>query len=893
MIMTTVLLAGSQAFALSSTDIEPHPRPDWQRPAIMLNGPWRFEFDPQDAGLDGKWYEGREFSRTILVPYPWQSELSGIGDKNYNGAAWYQREFTVPRLGGHRLFLVFGAVDWHATVWLDGKQVAEHEGGYTPFEIDLTDHVKPGETARLTVRAFDVTDPETPTGKQTGWYTQTGGIWQSVYLEHRGNSYVRDAHITPDIDAERAVFDCVVYAARPGSYKVAVQATDGAKRLEAVQTVACQQGDNHVQLVLPVPSPSLWTPDTPTLYDTRIDLISGSDSLDSVKTYFGMRKVSRGTYGDAGHEYILLNDKPVYLRGALHQSFNPKGIYTHPDDAFIQRDYQLAKDLGLNFLRIHIKVEEPRALYWADKLGVMLMCDMPNYAKNTPRAHQTWEKTLRDNIDRDFNHPAIIAWCNFNETWGIGDGGYSPETQQWVREMFLLTKQLDPTRLVEDNSPCRYDHVITDINSWHFYIDKFDHAAKHMQNVVEKTFPGSEFNYVKGCKQDTAPLINSEYGGVSAGSGDRDISWVFLFLTNLLRKYEKICGYVYTELSDIEWEHNGFVNYDRSPKEYHYPMGITVAELQNEEFPVLDCPPYQRVDAATKVSIPLAISHWSERDGLSMRITPDGKTVDGVPWTKWLDPIERPLKGLAPYRVTPLDPIEVTLPDARGIMNMVVDILHHGNRIAANYCVLDVRNGKAWDGENIEAIEVPVRNYMDNTFADAARAPKDLDKVYGYGDGHIAYAVQLPRSLKAEKIAGCRLMFEASAKANQERLDWPERTKPGDYPQTDGNNWPTDLEVTLEDAPITSLTIDNDFADGLGVLSHVAEYHHGSRGVLVDVPVEAEPLKALAKALDGNRLMMLKFEVPKDARNKGGLALYGADMGSWPANITLVFDLKP
>ena len=898
-VLAAFLLVAAQEKTLYTQELEAHPRPDWQRPAILLNGPWQFDFDPADSGLKEKWYEGRAFTKTIQVPYPWQSELSGVcqpdynGAAVYNGAAWYQRDISAPKVDGKRLFLIFGAVDWQATVWIDGKQVAQHEGGYTPFEVELTGHVRPGKTARLTVRAYDVTEPETPTGKQTGWYTQTGGIWQSVYLEHRGDSYIRTAHITPDIDAERAVFDCVVYASRPGSYKLTIQAFDNRRRFNASQTVSCQAGDNPVQIVLPMPAPSFWTPDSPTLYDARIDLGRGSRTEDVVRTYFGMRKISRGVYGDAGHEYILLNNKPVYLRGALHQSFNPKGIYTHPDDEFIRNDYRAAKDLGLNFLRIHIKVDEPRALYWADKLGVMLMCDMPNYAKNTPRAHEAWEQTLRAAVDRDFNHPAVIAWCLFNETWGIGDGSYTPETQQWVRDMYLLAKQIDRSRLVEDNSPCNYDHVVTDINSWHFYIDNFEKAAAHVADVVQKTFPGSTFNFAQGWKQDAAPLINSEYGGVSAGSGDRDISFVFLFLTNLLRKHDKICGYVYTELSDIEWEHNGFVNYDRSPKEYHYPLGITVAELQNEEFPVLDCPPYQRVDAVTRVSIPLAISHWSERAGLTMRISADGQTVDGTPWSEWLKPIERPLKDLAPYRVTPLDPIEIGLPNAAGIMNVAVEILHGGRRIAANYCVLDVRDGRTWAGENQFAVSFPVRDYAANTFADSARAPKKLSKVYGHGAGYIEYQLRLPRPIKPENIAGCRLVFEASSKAGTERLHWPAKTKPGDCPQTDGLEWPTDLAVSINGAPIAALTLENDFADARGILSHAAAYHHGSCGQLIDAPLTGEALNALLTALSNKRTITVRFEVPESAKNKGGLALYGNDMGAWPANPTLVFDLKP
>ena len=880
------------AIELTSEDLETHPRPDWARPCIILNGAWAFEFDPDDVGLAEKWHEEHGFTKEIQVPFPWQSELSGIHDPKYKGTVWYQRDITVPGTAdGRRYFLVFGAVDWHATVWVNGQKAVEHENGYLPFEVELTDLVKPGETAKVTVRAYDVTDPETPTGKQTGWYTQTGGIWQTVYLEFRGQSYVRKARITPDIDNECAQFECTVEVDRAGTYMLEVEAVENARRFKAGQRVNCKAGPNEVRLVLPIESPALWTPDSPTLYDTRVFLKRGRRIEDTVQTYFGMRKVSRGPYGGSDYEYILLNNKPVYLRGALHQSFNPKGVYTHPDDDFIRNDYAKAKEFGLNFIRIHIKVDEPRALYWADKLGVVLMCDIPNFSRKTPRSKRLWEETLRGTISRDFNHPSIIAWCDFNETWGIADGGYDRETQEWVRDMYLLTKELDPTRLAEDNSPCRYDHTVTDINSWHFYIDRFELARSHIAGVVEQISPGSEFNYADGWKQDTAPLINSEYGGVSAGGGDRDVSWVFIFLTNLLRKYDKICGYVYTELSDIEWEHNGFMNYDRSPKEYHYPAGITLADLQDEEFPVLDCPPYQRVEAGSQVSIPVLLSHWSERQGLKLRIFADGTTVDGIPWKTWVKPSERDVAA-RPYVLTDMGSYDIQLPDANGLMNVVAEVLVNGERCAANYCVLDVRGGQVWSGSDVYASSFPVHAFSGFSFENAARLSQERpDKVLGHGAGFIEYQLRLPRRLRAKDIAGCRLIAEVGSKADTERLDWPSRRKPQDYPQTDGNRWPTDVTLSVNGVSFTEVAVENDFADARGVLSHVAHYHHGSSGVVVDAPIEGEALEALKKGL--HKTVTLRFEVRHDAGHQGGLALYGNGLGSYPADPTLVFTLNP
>ena len=875
-------------------DIEVSPRPDWERSFVVLNGDWQFDFDPADAGVNEKWFDQHAFTKKIHVPFPWQSKLSGIADTQYQGAAWYQRDITTPKsLRNKRIFLIFGAVDFRATVWLDGKQIAEHEGGYTPFEIDITSLVTPGKPARLTVRAFDNTDPETPTGKQIGWYTPSGGIWQTVYLEFRGESFVRSAHITPDIEKEQATFDCVVEGSNPGDYTLEISAAAGVQCCQIKQPVSLKQGANTIQIVLPVKFPQLWSPDSPTLYETQISLLRGKVVVDTVKTYFGMRKISRGVYGKAGHEYILLNNKPIYLRGALHQSFNPDGLYTHPDDAYLRNDYVKAKEFGLNFLRIHIKVDEPRALYWADKLGVMLMCDMPCFGKKSPRAEKLWEATLRETLARDFNHPSVISWVDFNETWGIGDGGYTPETQQWVQGMYRLTKQLDPTRLVEDNSPCEHDHVETDINSWHFYIDDPERSAKHIAEVVEKTVPGSEFNYTPGYKQATAPLINSEYGGVGAGSGDRDISWVFLFLTNQLRKYEKICGYIYTELEDIEWEHNGFMNYDRSPKDFNYPAKIKLTELQGDDFPVIDCPPYQKVEMGTQITIPVLVSHWSERENLDISISIDGSTIDGTPWSQWLKPIKVKFKG-EPYRVTPVDTFNLALPDACGLMNFVVEISQKGQRLAANYCVVEVINGKTCTRADEYAATFPVNAFSNYTFADMPLLIKPTPgKLCGQKTGYVEYQVTLPKELAPESIKACRLVTEIGAKAGEERLDWPARKNPADYPQTDGKATPTDVAIGVNGQLIKQLTVANDFADARGVLSHVARRDYGSCGMLVEAPVEGPALDTIKQALSGDRILTLRFEIPADAQHPGGLSLYGEGMGSRGASPMLIFTLEP
>ncbi len=240
-----------------------------------------------------------------------------------------------------------------------------------------------------------------------------------------------------------------------------------------------------------------------------------------MQSYFGMRSVGRQTWDGKEYEYITLNGEPVYLRGALDQAFHPDGLHAYPSDDVIRGDIQLAKDLGLNMLRCHIKINDPRYYYWADRLGLLIMYDLPSPDLDSPSMRRTFEHTLRQAMARDYNSPAIFAWVLFNETWGLTKHN-TPEGQRWVQEMYRLAKQLDPTRLIEENSACRYDHVESDINSWHFYINDYWRARQHIQRVVDETYPGSAFNYVGGdYVQGTAPLINSEYAGISARDGDQ------------------------------------------------------------------------------------------------------------------------------------------------------------------------------------------------------------------------------------------------------------------------------------------------------------------------------------------------------------------------------------
>jgi len=899
-----------------------HPRPDFERSDwVNLNGTWDFRFDPLDRGLSEEWYrQPAAFDRKITVPFPWESKLSGIADLSPQQIAWYRREFRVPRnWRGKRVWLRFGAVDWEARVWVNGRYVGQHQGGYTPFEFDITELAPPGQKATLVVRVYDPTDRELPTGKQVArWYTFTSGIWQTVWLEARPQTYLASLVLIPQH--------------REGTWSLRVQAglrgPDGVARIrlaspdETVATaegqVQLRNGSGQYEAELAVRNPKLWTPETPNLYDLLIEVTGEDGQVDRVKSYFGLRTIERARWQDRPYESILLNGKPVYLRGALDQSFNPEGIYTAPSDEFMRRDIELAKSVGLNMLRIHIKADEPRRLYWADKLGILIMQDMPNTWEFSPKAQKAWEETMRAVIARDRNHPSIFAWVLFNETWGLGSSqtGFQDykerkEIQEWVRKVWQEVKQLDPTRLVEDNSADKRDHLVTDINSWHFYIDDYEQARQHIEEVVRNTYPGSTFNFVPGARQDTAPLMNSEYGAVSAAGGDRDISWGFRYLTTLLRRHEKIQGYVYTELTDVEFEHNGLFNYDRSPKEYGYDEFVpkmTVADLQGPDFVGFDCPPVIVAEPGQTIEIPVFVSHFSERTGRPIL----------RPWLTGVDDLGREVRidqdgqyvDWKPYSVVVLKPLRFELPPDRVFTGAVaLELLDEKQqRIAANFVNVVCRPRETGPGgarepqraQLLDARHVALR--VSPLAFSAARwtgsgAPSRLtagqgrEKFYFHGAGFVEYRFRVPQPVIEAEPIGIGVLMELSTKARDERLDWPQEVTPVDRPQTDGRKFPGTVHIYVNGQPLEPVQLPDDPADARGVLSHLAAFHHGSYGYLVRAQLNLKGLPRFVPALRDNPVVRVVLEVPPGP-NARGLSVYGDTMGRYPIDPTVIIETR-
>ena len=571
-----------------------HPRPDFEREGwLNLNGEWQFEIDGAGNGEHRGLTSGKDLARKILVPFCPESKLSGIGHTEFMADVWYRRFFEVPSaMRGKRLLLHFGAVDWHARVWVNGKFAGEHKGGYSAFAFEITGLVRDGAN-EVVLHAIDNTvSGLQATGKQSQKrdshgcvYTRTTGIWQTVWLEAVGETYLREFVLTPDLDGGRLFFqgwtDGPGWCRRPAcksAGKMPAPLVKGAKvRLRAyagnelVGEETVPAAWRSTLGVVNLSKTVAWKPGKPFLYDLTIEILRGKKVIDSVRTYFGLRKITI-----EGNRF-LINDKPVFQRTVLDQGFYPDGIYTAPTDAALRRDVEISMRAGFNGARLHQKVFEPRLLYWADKLGYLLWGEYPNWGLNHGHYHAValavheWREVLR----RDRNHPAIIGWCPLNET-------YRAEDVATFQLLLAATQTMDPTRAFLDTSG--YVHFIpeTDVFDCHDYQqDPAKLAARfaEFRETAKNAWSNDQVDPRSAYRGQ--PYFVSEYGGIRIETG-RDIGagWGYggesLDLEKFFERYKALTdvlldnphmfGFCYTQLTDIEQEQNGIVFYDRQLK---------------------------------------------------------------------------------------------------------------------------------------------------------------------------------------------------------------------------------------------------------------------------------------------------------------------------------------
>jgi beta-galactosidase/beta-glucuronidase len=567
-----------------------YPRPQFQRAQwINLNGAWEFAID-----ADGVWRGPDDFAKqtTIQVPFSPETPLSGVQNTGFYDAIWYRRQFKKPSLqNGQRLIIHFGAVDFSAKVWVNDRLVAKHEGGYTPFSADITDELTEDEQQTIVVRAFD--DPQDlakPRGKQDWrlephsiWYPRTSGIWQTVWLEVLPASWLGQIRWTPILERWEIGFEVWLHGKRRDDLTVSVRLSIG-DRLLAEDHYKVVAGEVHRRIAMSDPgiddyrNDLLWYPWSPRLIDAVVQLRDGTGAvIDEVKSYTAMRSVA--LQGDR----FLLNNRPLQLQLVLDQGYWQDGGLTAPSDDALRRDVELAKEMGFNGVRKHQKIEDPRYLYWADKLGLLVWEEMPSPYRFTTQSIRRLTEEWQAAMERDISHPCIVAWVPFNESWGVPDLPDSPAQRNWVRAMYHLTKTLDPTRPCIGNDG--WESVATDIISIHDYDASPERIAKRygggtstIPDLLKYERPGhrtlllSEFNY------QGQPLMLTEFGGI-AYARDKQATWGYsradsadvfgaryAALMEAVRSLGVLSGFCYTQFTDTYQEANGLLYMDRTPK---------------------------------------------------------------------------------------------------------------------------------------------------------------------------------------------------------------------------------------------------------------------------------------------------------------------------------------
>jgi len=925
-LLTALLLprpVSGQEAPFAQVPLSEHPRPDFERPSWSnLNGEWDFQFEAEGSGVQDGWPQaGPPAPRTITVPFSWGAPLSGVPDEGDVG--WYARNVEVPaEWEGKRVFLVVGASDWRTTAWLDGRELGTHQGGYTPFEFELTSDVDLGGTHRLVFRVDDTPHDFKLEGKQG--YGPARGIWQTPYLEARGGEPLASLHLTPDVPGERVVVEASLLEPATVDLDLALSFADPGFGVSPV-TRTMPAGEQEIRFDVPIPDPHLWSLEDPYLYAVRAT-VGGGGPADEVSTYFGMREISVMDLPGTDHRYVALNGKPLYLQLALDQSYHPEGFYTFPSDDFVRDEILRARQIGLNGTRTHVKVAIPRKLYWADRLGMLIMADVPNsWGEPTEEMRGEVMHALRGMVARDYNHPSIFAWVPFNETWGLrtdvdGEEQYLSETQEWVASVYDTAKALDPSRLVEDNSVCcNVGHVNTDLNSWHAYLPGWA-WEEELDEISGNTHPGSTWNFEGDRTQSGQPNINSEFGnvwGYQGSTGDVDWSWDYHRAVNAFRRHPAVAGWLYTEHHDVINEWNGYWRYDRSEKFTGMDDLVEGMSLRDLHGPFYLAPGgdlSRSVAPGQQVEVPLWASFLTDAsshgevltlqarlygwDALGRRVS-WSETTREIPWRPWMS--------------ESLDPLSVTMPDEPAVAVLALHLLDgNGQILHRNFTTFVVGEDAPLSDRSDDGSTRFLRIAAD-AFSDSEWSLKQWDvleglKVNGAGSGWFEYRLPWPADVAPDDVDVAELRLEASSKQlfGKDRDEGEEvggdfmrgggsydpSVNPNAYPMTDETRFPSAVTFRVNGVTAGRRELADDAADHRGILSWHAQLRDrvlreaGSHGELLAVAI---PRAALERA-EATGELVIRLEV--DASLPGGLAIYGRHFGRYPLDPTVVLRLR-
>ena len=566
--------------------IRDYPRPQMVRKNfVLLNGRWKFAFDPQNYGEKKGWIKGIPTSSEIEVPFSPESVKSGICDLTNNKIIWYCREYQFPHSSEERVYLIFEGVDYFADLWVNGQFIGNHRGGYSRFSFDITDSLDNNGNAMIVLRARDGFSKEILRGKQRWknevydcWYTQTTGIWKNVWAETISCENIQDIQIIPSFDDGTVEFGISLLHnedATPLVLQTIISfdsveiycGSDIIKTNYLKKTVALH--NSHFKWDV-----QTWIPEHPNLYDVEFILYKDKQEIDRVGSYFGLRKITT-----AGGR-ICLNNQQTYLRMVLDQGYWKDSLLTPPDEDSIISDLKKIKDYGYNGVRKHQKIEDERFYYWADVLGLFVWCECPSAYSFTERMNSNITIEWLNIIKQNQNHPSIIVWVLFNESWGVPKIYSSEQQQNLTKALYYLTKTLDPTRLVVSNDG--WEHTCSDIVSLHDYAEDYTTLRKHLEKINSilqnrDTLNGEKFAFSCNHRYEGQPIILSEFGGIAFGTAkgwgygkteDNDLGYLARLKGLFAAIYESdiLCGFCFTQLTDVIQEVNGHMTMERQDK---------------------------------------------------------------------------------------------------------------------------------------------------------------------------------------------------------------------------------------------------------------------------------------------------------------------------------------
>ncbi len=550
-----------------------YPRPQFQRELWMnLNGQWQFSFDQPS------------FDREITVPFAYQARLSGIGSSERHDVVWYRRSFVLPEAWeGQTVLLHFGAVDYSCQVWVNGVHVGGHTGGHVSFTLEITQALVSGEN-RLEVRAEDVlTDLGMPRGKQywkdapeSIFYTPTTGIWQTVWLEPVPRAHFRRVDITPDLDSRTVAFD---YVLSRGDLEAEIEVSFQGKLVARSREPVFRSGGRTI-LALDkerlgrdnFTSACAWSPKHPNLFDVTYRLYEDGALTDTVRGYFGLRKIS------VENGVICLNNYPFYQKLLLDQGYWRDSLLTAPTDEAFVSDIQYCKAMGFNGVRKHQKVEDPRFLYHADRLGLLVWGEMANAFEFSGDYVRRFTKEWMEMLERDYNHPCIVAWTPLNESWGVENISTDSRQAHHSCALVELTKSLDATRLVMSNDG--WEQTIPDVLGIHDYEPEKEVLSRRYRTVEEvlRFRSAGRALFAGGYGYAGQPVMNTECGGIffrvedtdgwgyTSAEGTEDFYRLYHQVVSSFLESPVIQGFCYTQLTDVQQEQNGLLTFDHRPK---------------------------------------------------------------------------------------------------------------------------------------------------------------------------------------------------------------------------------------------------------------------------------------------------------------------------------------